>query len=73
MLSREGSLQRDSLTRDRLRFRPLTRADWAWSIGTLAAIGLMAAGGLVVIERVYGDVPVGPSFTHLEPLTPDRY
>lgn len=68
MLRREGESVRAELRRERLRFRPMTAADWLWTAGALAAIGLLSAGSLVALRAVRGESRL--FFVAMEPLAP---
>jgi membrane protease YdiL (CAAX protease family) len=62
---------------DRFRFRRISAADVAWSLGTLVACGLLAAGiaGLWrLAAQASGVIPqpqLSPPFVRMEPLRPD--
>lgn len=73
LLRLEGALGEPSVWHQRLRFRSMARADWLWSLGALAAIWLLAAGGMTALRIVWGEVPLHPSFMSMEPLTRQRY
>jgi len=73
LLRREGSVAKRGLWRDRLRFGPMTAGDWAWSIAGVGLVGLFSLGTLALLRRMWGDVPLHPSFMTMEPLTPGRY
>lgn len=57
----------------RLRFRRMSRNDWAWAIGAVFVIGMFGAG----IQAALGEWGVGgdlhPRFMAFEPLSPGRY
>lgn len=72
-LKREGYGLRPEVWRERLRFRPMRLADWAWSLAGLAAIGLLGAATLAGLRLLRGEIDLHPSFMSMEPLTPDRY
>lgn len=57
----------------RLRFRRLTRADWLWTCGGLAAIALLSAPSLMLVKMFSETVQLHPAFMRMEPVTPDRY
>ena len=59
--------------RDRLRFRPLMRTDWLWSLGALGVIGLLSALSLAALEMLFTEVQLHPSFMSMDPLSPGRY
>ncbi len=59
--------------RRRLRFRPMTLADWVWSAAGLALIALIGIGTVAMLRLVWGDVPLHPPFLTMAPLTPGRY
>ncbi len=73
LLWREGQLFSRGMFRDRLRFRALTMADWGWSLAGLAAIGILGAVSLAVVQLVFSKTSLHPSFMAMDPLTPDRY
>jgi membrane protease YdiL (CAAX protease family) len=73
LLYQEGVLGRSRVWRGRLRFRPMTHIDWLWSLGGLAAIGLLVVGCMTALRLLWGEVRLHPSFMSMEPLTPGRY
>lgn len=73
LLKRESAPPSPGLWRERLRFRPMNRADWIWCLCGLIAIGLLAAGVITALDVLFGEVDLHPSFMNLEPLTSDRY
>jgi membrane protease YdiL (CAAX protease family) len=73
LLWREGVLGTSGVWRERLWFRPMSGGDWVWSLGGLAAIGLLAAGSMTMMRLLWGEVQLHPSFLSMDPLTPDRY
>lgn len=72
LLRREGTYVRNELWRERLRFRPMRAADWLWTAGALAAIGLLSVGSMSLLEAVLGERP-GMFFVAMEPLASGRY
>jgi membrane protease YdiL (CAAX protease family) len=73
ILNVEGyGLQRNTW-RERLRFKPLTRADWVWSIGSLVTIGFLSVAVMKGLERAIGTFDHSPPFVVFEPLTSGRY
>lgn len=66
-----------SITKDtwnaRLRFKPMCRRDWLWSIGGVIVIGLLSAAILKLLEVFTGKAGSSPSFMYFEPLTAGRY
>lgn len=74
ILHAEGALRRPGLWRERLRFRPMDKDDWAWSLGALVTIAILAAICVRVITFLSGARPdLHPSFLRFEPLGPGRY
>lgn len=73
LLRSEGGLERIRLWHDRLRFRPMDAADWTSAAGGLVAIGLLAAGSMIVLRSLFGDAHLHPSFMKMEPLAAGRY
>lgn len=61
-----------SLWRDRLRFRPMSGSDWAWSAGALALVGAASAALMGVLIRVRPDTELAPWFLDMEPLSGGR-
>jgi membrane protease YdiL (CAAX protease family) len=73
ILNVEGyGLQRNTW-RERLRFKPLTRTDWVWTIGSLVTIGLLSVVVMKGLERAIGTFDNSPPFLVFEQLTPGRY
>jgi membrane protease YdiL (CAAX protease family) len=58
---------------DRLRFRPLTAADWLWCLSGLAIVGLLSAATLLALRTVAGAAPLHPPLLTVERLAPGRY
>lgn len=73
LLCQENSLAVSHLWQDRLRFRSMERSDWLWSLGALAAVSVLSAGSLAMLNTFAGHVEMQPSFISMEPLTPGRY
>jgi membrane protease YdiL (CAAX protease family) len=65
-------LQRNTW-RERLRFKPLTRRDLVWSIGSLVTIGFFSVVLMKGLERAIGPFDHSPPFLVFEPLTSGRY
>lgn len=73
ILRKEGyRLTKETFAR-RLRFRRMTRRDWNYSLIALAAIGVLTAGVMFVMQAVVPGFNHTPSFMTLEPLAPGRY
>lgn len=51
----------------------MEKSDWLWSLGALAAIGVLSAGSLAMLNTFAGHVEMQPSFMSMEPLAPERY
>lgn len=73
ILKSEGYGINTNTWRDRLRFQPLTRADWIWSIGALIVIGLFSGVIMKCLEIAVGEFDHTPPFMAFEPLAPGRY
>lgn len=73
MLGKEGyTLNKETFTK-LLRFRPMTRRDWKYSLIALAAIGILTAGIFFTLQAFVPGFNHTPSFLALEPLSPGRY
>ena len=59
--------------RERLRFKPMTPADWIWSLTALIVIGLLSAIIMKLLEISLGEFDHSPAFMACEPLTSGRY
>jgi membrane protease YdiL (CAAX protease family) len=59
--------------RTRLRFHPLTSADWIWSLGALLLIAVFSVATLAGVQAAGGEVSLHPSFMQMRPLTAGRY
>lgn len=53
---------------ERLRFRPLTKADWVWTGGGLVAVAGSTATSVFLLQMLFGEADLQPSFLHFEPL-----
>jgi membrane protease YdiL (CAAX protease family) len=73
LLIQEGALGRPGLWRERLWFRPMTGADWLWSLAGLVAVGILSSATVAVMTVLHGEVRLHPPFVTMEPLTPGRY
>lgn len=73
LLRREAARTWPEVWRERLRFRPMTTGDWAWSLAGLTLIGLLGTGSLALLRLLWSDVQLHPSFLTLAPLGPGRY
>jgi len=72
LLRHEGASVRVALWGERLRFCPMGQAEWLWTLGGLAAIGLLTVGSMPTLQALQGERR--PTFfVALEPLTPERY
>jgi len=59
------------LWRVRLRFRPMTKTGWMWSVAALVLVGLLSGGTLAVLRLLWGDVDPHPAF--MAPIDSGRY
>lgn len=73
LLRQEGRLAEPHVWRERLRFRRMTRRDWAWGVGGLVAVGAASTLAQAALERGFGAGDLHPPFMTLEPLGPGRY
>lgn len=73
MLRKEGCGFSRKTFAERLRFRPMTRRDWRYSLVALVMIGLLTGGIMVAMQTLAPDFSHTPSFMTLEPLSPGRY
>lgn len=73
LLRQEGRLAGPRAWRERLRFRRMTRRDWAWGVGGLIAVGAASALVQTTLARGLGAADLHPPFLALEPLGPGRY
>jgi membrane protease YdiL (CAAX protease family) len=73
ILRREGYRLDKSTWHTRLRFRPLSRRDLAWSLAGMAAIMALSGAILKGIELLAGAFDHTPPFMAFEPLGPGRY
>lgn len=72
LLRSEGWSLGRKLWHDRLRFRPMTAADWLWSLGAIVGIGAASAvlfGGLLHLRP---EVSIAPWFLEMQPLSGRR-
>lgn len=73
MLRKEGCKFTKKTFVERLRFRPMTRRDWRYSLLALVAIGLLTSGIMIAMQVLFSDFNHTPSFMTLDPLSPGRY
>ena len=73
MLRKEGGKFTKETFVDRLRFRPMTRRDWRYSLLALVVIGLLTSGIMIAMQVLFSDFNHTPSFMTLDPLSPERY
>ncbi|MCE8895375.1 CPBP family intramembrane metalloprotease [Parabacteroides distasonis] len=73
MLRKEGCKFTKETFVERLRFRPMTRRDWRYSLLALVAIGLLTSGIMIAMQVLFSDFNHTPSFMTLDPLSPRRY
>ncbi len=59
--------------KERLRFRRMNAGDWLWTIGGIAAIGVLSMVIMKLIEAGTGAVNTQPPFMRFDPLGPGRY
>lgn len=73
MLRKEGYKFTKEIFVERLRFRPMTRRDWRYSLVALVVIGLLTGGIMVAMQALIPGFDHTPSFMTLEPLSLGRY
>lgn len=73
MLRKEGSKFTKKTFVERLRFRPMTRRYWRYSLLALVVIGLLTSGIMIAMQVLFSDFNHTPSFMTLDPLSPGRY
>ena len=73
MLRKEGGKFTKETFVERLRFRPMTRRDWRYSLLALVVIGLLTSGIMIAMQVLFSDFNHTPSFMTLDPLSPRRY
>ena len=73
MLRKEGGKFTKETFAERLRFRPMTRRDWRYSLLALVVIGLLTSGIMIAMQVLFSDFNHTPSFMTLDPLSPERY
>lgn len=73
MLRKEGYKFTKETFVERLRFRPMSRRDWNYSLTALVVIGLLTGGIMVVMQAFVPNYNHTPSFMTLEPLSSGRY
>lgn len=73
MLRKEGWGFNRTTFVQRLRFRPMTRRDWCYSLVALVVIGVLTGGIMVLMQTLVPDFNHTPSFMTLEPLSTGRY
>jgi len=59
--------------KQRLRFAPMNKGDWLWTLGGIVAIGIASAAVVGILHAVSGEVSLHPSFMKMEPLSEGRY
>lgn len=72
IVHREAQLTPEGLWRTRLRFRPMTAADWAWGAGALVVIAAASIALQRMFEPFLGDALIHPPFMTFEPLAGAR-
>ena len=73
MLRKEGGKFTKETFVERLRFRPMTRRDWRYSLLALVVIGLLTSEIMIAMQVLFSDFNHTPSFMTLDPLSPGRY
>lgn len=73
MLRKEGCKFTKETFVERLRFRPMTRRDWKYSLVALVVIGLLTGGIMVAMQTLVPGFNHTPSFMTLESLSCGRY
>lgn len=69
---RRGQIHKRTFV-ERLRFRPMSRRDWRYSLLALVVIGLLTSGIMIAMQVLFSDFNHTPSFMTLDPLSPGRY
>lgn len=69
---RRGKFTKETFV-ERLRFRPMSRRDWRYSLLALVVIGLLTSGIMIAMQVLFSDFNHTPSFMTLDPLSPGRY
>jgi membrane protease YdiL (CAAX protease family) len=54
---------------NRLRFKRLTKSDLLWTLGGIAAVGLLSVVTMTVLEMCFENFDKNPSFMTFEPLS----
>lgn len=72
LLRREGRAFDRALWRDRLRFRPMNRGDWLWSLGAFVAITATSGAIIALLLFLRPDLELAPWFLEMEPLRGSR-
>ncbi|MCS3264569.1 CPBP family intramembrane metalloprotease [Bacteroides thetaiotaomicron] len=72
-LRKEGGKFTKETFVERLRFRPMSRRDWRYSLLALVVIGLLTSGIMIAMQVLFSDFNHTPSFMTLDPLSPGRY
>jgi CAAX protease family protein len=73
LLYRESHAVRSRRWVERLRLGPMASEDWAWTVGGVAAVGLLSASLVAALRALRSDAGLHPPFMAIEPLTPGRY
>lgn len=73
MLRREGCEFTKEYFVERLRFKPMTRRDWSYSLVALLIVGILTSGIMVAMQTFVLDFNHTSSFMTLEPLSSGRY
>lgn len=69
ILKSEGWFGQAGLWRERLRFRPMNRSDWLWTLGAMVFVGLLSFGLMEGLKAFFGEFSSQPSFMAMEPFT----
>jgi Type II CAAX prenyl endopeptidase Rce1-like len=73
LLSRERRPGRQGSWSARLRLRPMNGGDWLWTVGGLAAVGVLTGGIGTALGLLPDEAKLRPSFLAFGPLGPGRY
>jgi CAAX protease family protein len=73
LLYRERRPGRQGSWGARLRLRPMNGGDWLWTVGGLAAVGVLTGGIGTALGMLPDEAKLRPSFMAFGPLGPGRY